>query len=168
MLWAGRLEEWAARNLLTLANNPGEITKKGAEHERDLAIDLVWYNEAAIQAVTFTGLAIDWEGSLGSDHAMLHVTGQTQEESQSHNLETNLGFIVDPERSEDWTRAFKVKSSAYHFQANPTKEEIEKEAETYMMNIHRTNEEVFKRHRPPHPKASPWWNAACSIATQNL
>ena len=114
-LWAGRLEEWAARNLLTLANNPREITRREAEHERDSAIDLAWYNEAAIQAVTFTGLAIDWEGSLGSDHAMLCITGQTQEESQSHNLETDLGFIVDPKKSEDWMHAFKVKSSTYRF-----------------------------------------------------
>jgi len=73
-LWAGCLEEWAARNLLTIANNPEEITRRGARHECNLVIDLAWYNEAAIQAATFTGLTIDWEGSLGSDHAMLHLT----------------------------------------------------------------------------------------------
>jgi hypothetical protein len=47
--WAGCVEEWAAVNLLTLANNPGEITRRGAEHERDSVIDLAWYNEAAVQ-----------------------------------------------------------------------------------------------------------------------
>ena len=31
--WAGCIEEWAATNLLTLTNNPGEITCRGAEHE---------------------------------------------------------------------------------------------------------------------------------------
>jgi hypothetical protein len=37
-----------------------------------------------------------------------------------------------------------------------------------MADIHETNEEIFCKHCPPHPKASPWWNAACAIAAQNL
>jgi hypothetical protein len=166
--WAGRLEEWAAGNLLTLANNPGEITRKGAAHERDSVIDLAWYNEAAIQAATFTGLAIDWEGSLASDHAMIHITGHTREKSENQNLETDLGFVIDPEKSEEWIRTFKGKSSAFSFQINPTAEEVEKEAEAFTTDICQSNEEVFRRRKPPHPRASPWWNAACSIATQNL
>ena len=166
--WTGRLEEWAARNLLMLANNPGEITRRGADHEQDSVIDLAWYNEAAIQAATFTGLSVDWEGSLGSDHAMLHIMGQTCKESRNQNLETNLGFLIDPERSKEWICTFKLKSSAHCFQTNPTTEEIKEAAEAYMMDIHQTNEEIFKRRKPLHPKASPWWNAACSIATQNL
>ena len=52
---ATRIEEWAATNLLTLANTPGEITRKGANHERDSVIDLAWYNKAAISASTFSG-----------------------------------------------------------------------------------------------------------------
>ena len=166
--WAGRLEEWAAANLLTLANNPGEITRKGADHERDSVIDLAWYNEAAIQAATFTGLTVDWEGSLGSDHAMLHVTGHTREESTNQNAETNLGFIIDPEKGEEWITTFKQNSITHPFQTNPTSEEIEKATEAFMQDIHQTNEKVFKRRRPPHPRASPWWTAACSVATQNL
>lgn len=166
--WAGRLEDWAARNLLTLANNPGEITRKGASHERDSVIDLAWYNEAATQAATFTGLAIDWEGSLASDHAMIHVTGHTRDKSENQNVETDLGFLIDPERSEDWIRAFKERSSTCLFQPNPTAEAVEEAAEAFTADIHRTNEEVFRQRKPPHPRAAPWWNAACSIATQNL
>jgi len=134
--WAGQLEEWAARNLLMLANNPGEITRRGADHEQDSVIDLAWYNEAAIQAATFTGLSVDWEGSLGSDHAMLHIMGQTCKESRNQNLETNLVFLIDPERSKEWICTFKLKSSAHCFQTNPTAEEIEEAAEAYMMDIH--------------------------------
>ena len=96
--WAGHLEEWAAVNLLTLANNPGEITRKGAEYERDSVIDLAWYNEAAIQAATFTGLTINWKGSLALDHAMLNLRGHTREKSTNTNTETDLGFVVDPEK----------------------------------------------------------------------
>jgi hypothetical protein len=82
---ATRIEEWAAMNLLTLANAPGEITRRGASHERDSVIDLAWYNEAAIMASTFSGLTLDWEGSMGSDHAMLHVSGQAHKPSVGHD-----------------------------------------------------------------------------------
>jgi hypothetical protein len=37
-----------------------------------------------------------------------------------------------------------------------------------MNDIQRTNEEIFNKRCPPHPKASLWWNAACAIVTQNL
>jgi hypothetical protein len=155
-------------NLLTLANTPGEITQKGSNNDRDSVIDLAWYNEATIQALTFTGLTIDWEGSMGSDHAMLNVEGHTREPSLQHNPTADLGFIVDPEKSEEWTKAFKTKSQAFRFQRVPTEAEIEKEAAAFTADIHKTNEETFRKRRPPHPKASPWWNAACAIAAQTL
>ena len=69
--WAGQLEEWASRNLLALANNPGEIMHRGAEHECNSVIDLAWFNKAAIQMGMFSDLQVDWAGSLGSDHACL-------------------------------------------------------------------------------------------------
>ena len=59
-----RIEDWAAMNLLMLANTPSEVTRKGAGHERDSVIDLAWYNEAALLASTFSDLTIDWEGSI--------------------------------------------------------------------------------------------------------
>ena len=125
---AGRIEVWAAVNLLTLTNTPGEITRRGANHEKDSVIDLAWYNEAAIQASTFTGLTVDWKGSLSSDHAMLHVTGCTKQPSMQDNEETDLGFVVDPEKSKDWIKSFKTKSQYFPFSSIPTETEVEKEA----------------------------------------
>lgn len=100
---ATAIEEWAAANLLALANNPGEITRRGADHERDSVIDLAWYNEAAIQAMAFSDLKIDWEGSIGSDHGMLQVTGLTRGEITPPEDEDDLGFVIDPELSGEWT-----------------------------------------------------------------
>ena len=74
--WATNIEEWAMSNLLTLANTPGTITHRGASHERDSTIDLTWFIEAAVLAANFSNLEIDWEGSLGSDNALLKVKGQ--------------------------------------------------------------------------------------------
>ena len=164
---ATRLEVWAATNLLTLANNPGEITRRGADQERDSVIDLVWYNEAAIQATTFTGLQVDWTGSLGSDHAMMRVTGHIYETSAPID-NADLGYVIDPEKGEEWIHAFKSRPRPNHFQLPPTPDEVEAAAETLMEDIQQTNEEVFHKRRPPHPKASPWWTAACAIATHTL
>lgn len=75
--WANQVEQWAARNLLKLANTSGEITQKGADYERDTVIDLAWYNNTESQNAVFSGLEIDWDSCLGSDHAMLHITGST-------------------------------------------------------------------------------------------
>ena len=105
---------------------------------------------------------------MESDHAMLHVTGCTQDKSPEQNQETDLGFVVDPEKGEIWSKVFKDRSRPFPFQNTPTKAEIEEEAESLMADIQKTNEEIFRKHRPPNPKASPWWNATCAIAAQNL
>ena len=39
--WARQVEEWVAKNLLSLANNPGEVMHRGAEHKYNSVIDLV-------------------------------------------------------------------------------------------------------------------------------
>jgi hypothetical protein len=163
--WTTRVEEWAALNLLVLANTPGEITRKGAGNDRDSVIDLAWYNDAAVHSSSFSDLKIDWEGSLGSDHAMLLIAGQTLNKTTGLNYGGNLGFVIDPERSEEWTCAFKERSYHFFFQASPSPEKVEAAAEALTEDIHQTNEEVLRKRRPAHPMASPWWNAACAVAT---
>jgi hypothetical protein len=166
--WATRLEEWAAYNLLELANDPGVITRKGPGKDKDSVIDLAWYNEAAIRSTTFSDLKVDWEGSLGSDHAMLTVSGHAQVEEAAPDREGDLGFLIDPEKGEEWIRAFKARSSHFHLSPSPSPDEIEAAADSLTGDIRRTNEEVLRKRRPAHPKASPWWNAACAIATKTL
>ena len=166
--WATCIEEWAAMNLLMLANTPGEITRKGAEHERDSVIDLVWYNEAAIQATTFSELKVDWKGNLGSDHAMLHITSHTQSAANLDIREDNLGFLMDPDKKEEWIRAYKERDSLHVYSPTPTPDEVERAAAALTADIQQTSEEIFRKRCPAHPRASPWWNAACAIATQNL
>ena len=166
--FADRIEQWAARNLLTLANNPGEITRKGAAHEKDSVIDLTWYNDAAIQANTFSEMRLDWDGSLDSDHAMTHVMGETCEAPTKQTPGLDLGLIIDSEKREEWTSAFKARSIAFPFQLTPTAAEVEAAAASFMADVQRTNEETFRKRKPPHPKAAPWWNDACATAVQNF
>jgi hypothetical protein len=166
--WAGRVEEWAASNLLSLANNPGEITRRGAEHERDSVIDLAWYNEAAIQSGTFSGLRIDWEGSLGSDHAMLSIEARTQNDAPPAEVETDLGYVIDPERKKEWIQTFKSLPTPPPLAQTPTTDEVEKAATAISDAIQHASKRVFRKRRPLHRKAAPWWNAACALATQQL
>jgi len=133
--WAGKIEEWAATNLLALANQPGEITQCGAEHECDSVIDLAWYNEAAVQSSTFTDLRIDWSGSLGSDHALLQITGQNRKVGPQVMGNTELGLLTDPEQKEQWIAAFKARLLPLILPLSPTAEEIEQAAARLVTDI---------------------------------
>lgn len=138
-----------------LANEARVITRKGAEHEQDSVINLAWYNEIAVQTTSFSDLKIDWGGSLGSDHAMLIITGHTQDKVIAPDDKGSLGFLIDPEKSEEWTRAFKARSSHSFFQHTPSPDEIEIAAASFMEDIQQTNEEVLRKQHPAHPKLPP-------------
>jgi len=166
--WAGRIEEWAAINLLVLANNPGEITRRGAKHERNSVIDLAWYNEAATLNAMFSNLWIDWSGSLGSDHALVQITGQTRVANPQPSVQADLGLLTDPERKEQWIKTFKALIKPLLLPFSPTAEEVELAVVGLISDIQTTNEQTFRRRKPFHPKAVPWWNLACAVAAQNL
>jgi hypothetical protein len=65
-------------------------------------------------------------------------------------------------------KAFKARIPAPPLQPASTINEIEDAAAALTNNIHQTNAETLKKRWPHHPKASPWWNATCVIAIQNL
>jgi hypothetical protein len=85
-----------------------------------------------------------------------------------HDQKSDLGFLIDPDKGEVWTKAFKARLQVSLFQNPPIEVEVEKEAEAFTADIHKTNEKIFCKQHPPHPKASLWWNAVCAIAAQNL
>jgi hypothetical protein len=166
--WANRLEEWAVSNLLNLANEPGVITRRGAEHERDSVIDLVWYNKAAILKATFTNLQVDWEGGLGSDHAMIHINGSVSTQTPATDALEPAGFLLDPERKPVWLQEFKAITTNPPLGNTPNVEEVEFAAASFTADIQSTNDSTFRKCRPSHHRASPWWNAACALAAQEL
>jgi hypothetical protein len=94
---------------LTLANNPGTITQQGANNEQDSVLDLVWFNTAAIDRATFSDLQVDWEGSLGSDHAALHVTAQTRHDLKPQDSHTtDPGYLVEDGTKGKWLEIYKI------------------------------------------------------------
>jgi hypothetical protein len=169
--WTWRLEEWAVSNLLTLANNPGTITRRGADNERDSVLDLAWFNAAAIDRATFTDLRVDWEGSLGSDHAALHITAQTRHKFNPPNdYEASPSYIVEDGSKQKWQETYKQKAqrNQFHFSSPPTREEVERTAQCLKTDIDDATSTTCRKRRPFHPKAAPWWTETCTQAVTQL
>ena len=91
--WAGRVEEWAIGNLLILANKPGVITRRGAKHKTPSIIDLRWYNEMVVHEGVFHSWTLDWNGAMGSDHAMTHIEGSTFH-PEPKPPQANLRYVI--------------------------------------------------------------------------
>ena len=101
--WSWRLKEWVVINLLSLANTPGVITHKGTNNKKDSIIDLVWFNATAINEATFSNLQVDWKGSLGSDHAALHVMARTFDPTKPPpNLKMDPGYLIEDGAKQKW------------------------------------------------------------------
>jgi hypothetical protein len=171
--WAWRLEEWAASNLLTLANNPGTITRRAPNDDRDSVIDLAWYNAAAIDRATFSDLRVDWEGSLGSDHAALHVTAQTRHNLNPQNdCGTDHGYLIEDGAKKKWQENYKQiaqrKQAHFKFSNPPTEEEVILAAQHLRADIDEAISTTCRKRKPFHPKAAPWWTEACTQATTQL
>jgi hypothetical protein len=62
-------EQWAVGQTFELYTEKGEITRRGREGEQDSTLDLTWHNFSASLNVLLTSPTINWEASLGSDHA---------------------------------------------------------------------------------------------------
>ena len=99
---------------------------------------------------------------------MLRVTGHPFEEPAPPHAE-DLGYIVDPEKENEWILTFKERSRPFlFFHQPPSPDEVEEAAEALTKDIQWTNKKTLCKRHPPHPRASPWWNADCATATQTL
>jgi len=78
------------------------------------------------------------------------------------------GVLIDPDLKDSWIRTFKAQSMPTLLPPLPTTEEVEQAAVALMEDIQSTNQLIFRRRCPFHPKAAPWWNATCAMAVQNL
>ena len=103
-----RLEEWAISNLLTLANEPGIVTRKGMDHEHNSTINLTWYNNTAIMESTFSNWSLDWAGSLGSDHTLTRTQGSLLHTPPPMMIGLqDLGYVIDDLKAADWGQHFR-------------------------------------------------------------
>ena len=167
---AERVEEWAVGNLLLLANEPGMITRRGASHERSSTIDLTWYNDTAIEDTIFSNWTLDWEGSLGSDHAMTRIQGTLCQPYQpSKEDATELGYVLDEEKGIEWRQQFKdVIGSPAPLPEKPTAAQVEELASQVHEAMQLATATSMKPRKQYHPKGAPWWNADCAEVVAEL
>jgi hypothetical protein len=101
---ADRVEEWMATQTFSLLSAPGVPTHRGENGSCDSTLDLVWHNLASEAQSMFQGAHIDWEGSLGSDHAPIctHVSPQVCLIQQQEDRTNRFDFDIDPELWEEW------------------------------------------------------------------
>ncbi len=170
--WAERIEEWAVGNLLVLANEPGRITRRGANHERDSTIDLTWYNDAAVEDFVFTNWDLDWAGSLGSDHALTRVQGSLPQPPQFSGGDTkDLGYVLDEEKETDWCQLFKIAvGRPAQLPDRPSAVQVDGLAKLIHDAMQFATASTMKVRRPYHPKSAPWWtrNRECAGVVESL
>ena len=168
--WAERVEEWAVSNLLVLANEPGKITRRGVGHQRSSTIDLTWYNDAAVEDATFSNWVLDWEGSLGSDHALTRVQGSLLKPSQAPQEGTrDLGYVLDEENGAKWCQHFKAAlGSPAPLPGKPTAAQVDELAKHTHEAMQLAMASSMKPREPYHPKSAPWWNSDCDEAAGRL
>jgi hypothetical protein len=157
-------------NLLLLANEPREVTRRGANHERSSMIDLTWYNDATIENAVFSNWTLDWEGSLGSDHALTRVQGSLTGPTHLPQEEgTELGYVIDEEKGVEWCHQFKAAvGSPAHLLETPTAEQVEELVRQVHKAMQHATTASMKPRKPYHPKSSPWWNAECAEVVSAL
>ena len=107
---SNRIEEWAAGNGLELLTTPGVPTRRGEGGQRDSTIDLTWRNFVASLHNTFQHTTPDWEGSVGSDHALIQTLAITECDARPPREAWSNSFNLDvePEELEMWQETFKA------------------------------------------------------------
>ena len=67
------VKEWLATQTFTLLSVLGIPTHRGEGGVWDSTLDLVWENFADTIQNTFLGTQVNWKGSVGLDHALIHT-----------------------------------------------------------------------------------------------
>ena len=164
--WTRDLEDWAATQLLQLANPELQPTRFTKPPARDSIIDLAWYSDAAILNNTFTPLIIDRAASLSSDHATL-LFSIIADPLILPDPEANPGHIIDPAKKDEWVNSLAALATIPLPMSNPpTTQECNTEAEAITADYMRANEAAFTKRRGGVPKGSPWWDAECDAMAQ--
>ena len=96
------------------------------------------------------------------------MKGTTCSASPQRAPAANLGFIINLDLKDEWIKAYKALATPLSIPSTPTTEEIDMAAVGLSDDIQNANEQVFHRQHPFHPKAAPWWTAACTFAVHNL
>lgn len=166
---AHRLEEWAAGNTLELLTAPGIPTRRGEGNQRDTTINLTWRSFSATLNDTFLGATIDWEGSLGSDHALIRTTALTRERARPPREARSNCFDLDVDADilEAWQELLKAQAPVLKSPPRSTAK-IDTVIDLIYGAIQDASKELLKKKGANPARAAMWWNDECKAATAQV
>lgn len=165
---AHKFETWAADQTLALQTTLGTITRRGREEERSSTLNLTFHNMATEMGTTITPPIIDWEVSIGSDHAGIRTTWIPDADVRLQRLPPLRSFDLDADNNtfKKWHASI---TSRLPPLTTPTSPNALKElAAATQSAIHAATEEHFEHKKRPPTRNNAWWNDACAKAVAKL
>jgi hypothetical protein len=166
---AVHLEEWLAMQTFSLLSQSGIPMHRGKNRVQDSTINLVWCNYAATIQGTFQGAHIDWNGSLGSDHALICTITTTLICLARHREDCTNCFdmSISPKEWEEWECIF-----ALAVPPNPLPIQSKAYIDSLIDNIYNAfntacTATMKKKGNVP-AFSSKWWNNNCRTAAVAL
>src|ERR1700677_1606878 len=165
---ADRVEEWLATQTFSLLSAPGVPTHRGENGARNSTIDLIWANYASEVQGTFFGAAVDWEGSVGSDHALLRtiVTSPHKLYHQRGERTNRFDTDIDEEAWEEWSKI--ITASLPPRVPLNSSEDIDKMVDAVYDAFNAACSATMKMVGAAPGFASKWWNDDCKEAADAL
>jgi hypothetical protein len=166
---ADRVEEWLAGQTFSLLSAPGIPTHRGENSGCNSMLDLVWHNLASEAQSTFQGAHIDWTGSLGSDHALIHTYAIPkahlirQQEDQTNQFDTD----IDPEQWEEWHAILNIKLLHPHSVIETTVD-IDTLVDTIYAAFNNACTATMKKKGTALGFNAHWWMDECKVAAHTL
>ena len=152
--------------LLTL---PGKPTRRGqeAQNQRDSTLDLTWHNFAAQVRGTFQGAFVDWEGSHGSDHALIRTFACTPYHVKTPKGDRTNGFNTDIDEDQ-WVTWHRIMWDASPIVYSPlhSPEEVNTIINLIYEAFNKACSEVMKRKGTSSARSAPWWSDKIGILSR--
>lgn len=161
-------ETWAADQTFTLQTIPGTITRRGHAGEHSSTLDLTFHNLATELGMTITPPTLDWEASLGSDHAGIHTSWIPETTERLQRLPPLCSFDLDADDKtfDEWRTT--VTTLLLPLITPTSSHALEEMAEATQSAIHTATEQHFSHKKRPPSRNVAWWNDACSKAAADL
>jgi hypothetical protein len=169
---ARNLVNWADKHYLSLAVEPGVITRRGNNDHFQSTLDLVWTSTDMIGRRQLSEVNVSFDESLGSDHAALSWDWTpTQANATDTSLDPKIkGYVTDPAKKKEWSEscALLLKRTNSMDRAAWSPAALESEAGALIDAMTGASHATFKPRRHTQGEAQKWWSPECSDAVEKV
>ena len=162
-------ERWAAGQTMELQTGKGDVTRRGREEERPSTLDLTWHNLAASLTLTLTPPTLDWEASLGSDHAGIRTQWLLEARPTLTHLRPLRTYKLDigPEEKRKWADTIALAlPPLWEDLSSPTL--IDDAARSLQAAVETACSKHMTHKKAPGARPNQWWSQECTDAVQTV